>query len=201
MINGRTNSRKRLGHLWPLWIAIGCPLLLILFEASPIAPNFLLVVVGVPALLLIWAALGLWAGVLSIRQMGRYEWRRAMITAVLPITILSASLNFFAFIHFCNDAGDILHFAFYHQSYLREIQATPSNGEPRLDVINLGGMIWSSRGYVYDESDEVSRDASAQSTAWKVRTQGTELSCGYFARPIPGHFPVTRHWYVASFNC
>jgi len=187
--------------LWPLWVAIGCPLLLILFEASPLAPNFLFVMMGIPALLLIWAALGLWAGVISIRQMGQREWRQALIGAVLPLILLTVSFNFFTFIHFCNDAGDILHFGFCRQSYLREIQATPSNGEPRLVVINLGGMIWSSRGYVYDEGDEVSRDASAQSPAWRARAQETELSCGYFARPIPGNFPVTRHWYLASFNC
>jgi len=175
--------------------------LLILSEASPLGLDFAFVMLGIPILLLAWAILGIWAGVVSIRQLDRGKWRLALVSSTLPVSILLTILFFLSFIHFCNDAGDLLHFAFYRTNYLSEIQATPSGGQPRLVVINRGGMIWASRGYVYDEGDEVMLDPSLQSQAWKAISQSTELSCGYSAQAIPGHFQVTRHWYLASFNC
>lgn len=190
-----------MGRYWPLWVLIGFPLLLILLDASPVAPNFVFVMMGIPTLLGIWVIVGLWACAKSIVQLRKGGWRRALTCAALPIAILLVGFNFFPFIHFCIDAGDILHFAFCRQFYLKEIEATPSNGQPRLEVINLGGMSWSSRGYVYDEGDEVLLSPSSQSSGWKFRAQGTELSCGYYAQPFPGHFRVTQHWYLASFNC
>jgi hypothetical protein len=193
--------QNRFGFYWPLCAAIGLPVLLILFEASPLGLDFAFVMLGIPILLLVWAILGFWAGVVFIRQFGRVKWRQTLASATLPVSILFTILFFLSFIHFCNDAGDLLHFAFCRSTYLSEIQVKSPDGQPRLVVVNRGGMIWASRGYVYDEGDEVTLDPSLQSPAWKTRSQLTELSCGYFAQPIPGHFQVTRHWYLASFNC
>jgi hypothetical protein len=190
-----------MGQLWPLWVVIGFPLLLIVFEASPLAPNFAFVMMGIPALILVWAILGFWASVVSLNHLSQGDWRRALFCTTLPISILITIFFFRSFLIFCNDSGDLLHFAFCRPAYLREIQATPSNGQPRLVIINLGGMIWSSRGYVYDESDETMLAPSLQSPAWKARAQSTELSCGYSAQPFPGYLPATRHWYFASFSC
>ncbi len=94
-----------------------------------------------------------------------------------------------------------MHFLVKRPSYVEAIRATPPNGEPRLVVFNLGGMIWSSRGFVYDESDEVVREPSRQSSAWKARAQDSELGCGYGAQPMLGSFAFSRHWYLASFAC
>jgi hypothetical protein len=187
--------------LWPVWAAIGLPLLLVMLNATPIGPNFVFVMIGVPALFFTWACLGVWALIISARRIWRREWSGAMTSAVLPLVILIAALQFWEFIYLCNYGGDVLHFIARRSSYLEEIRATPRDGKPRLLVFNLGGMSWSSRGYVYDESDEVVRTESPQSAAWRERAAQTELSCGYHAEPFPGHFKSTQHWYIASFNC
>jgi hypothetical protein len=187
--------------LWPVWVAIGVPVLLIALESTPIAPDLAYVLLGVPALLLAWAAAAVWAAILAVHWLRRRVWRRAAITAVLPLVVAGVSLQPMTFIHFCNDAGDIVHFLAMRPSYLRTIRATPAHGEPRLLVFNLGGMIWASRGFVYDESDEVMREPSLQSPGWTARAQESELACGYQVQPFPGQFAFTRHWYLASFPC
>lgn len=199
-------ERKRATHnglvpLRPLWGAVGFPLLLIALESTPLAPNFVFVMMGIPALFLIWIIFGIWAAILTVGRLRLQAWQGAMTNAVLPLVVLVASLNFWSFIHFCNDAGDIVRFLTCRPLYLREIRATPADGAPRLVVVNLGGMIWSSRGYVYDEGDEILRDGALRSPAWKARAQNTELACGFHAQPFPGHFKVAHHWYLASFSC
>ena len=194
------SSPKPSIQLWPLWVAIGCPLLLIALNSTPVAPNPIFVLIGEPVLLLIWAGVGVCAVILTVRWLWRRAWLQAVVGCLLPFVILGVSLNFYPFIHLCNDGGDIVHFLVMRPSYIKSIRATPANGEPRLLTFNLGGMIWASRGYVYDESDEVVRAPSVQTPAWKARAQNSELACeGYYARPFPGHFAFTRHWYLASF--
>jgi hypothetical protein len=187
--------------LWPVWIAIGMPVLLIALNSTPISLDFAFVVLGIPALLGIWACLGIWALVITVRRSRRLEWSRAAASAVLPLVILGAGVRFSAFVQFCNDGGDVVHFIAARSSYLKEIRVTQPDGEPLLLVFNRGGMIWASRGYVYDESDEVTREEPLRSARWRALADKTELSCGYYAEPFPGHFSFTRHWYLASFNC
>ncbi len=81
------------------------------------------------------------------------------------------------------------------------VRATQCNGEPKLLTFNLGGMIWASRGFMYDESDEVVREHFTRSAGWKARAQNSELGCSYGAMPIPGPSALTKHWYLASFAC
>jgi hypothetical protein len=188
-------------RLWPVWVAIGMPLVLIIFEASPLAPNFGFVMIGIPAFFFAWACLGIWALIKSVRRLMLREWSQALASAVLPVVILVAGLQFWSFMHLCSYCGDVVHFVARRSSYLQQVRSIPPDGEPRLMIFNRGGMIWASRGYVYDESDEVLRAEALRSAGWKARADQTELTCGYFAQPFPGHFSLTRHWYIASFNC
>jgi len=201
MSNLEDSSRRKRTSLWPVWVAVGFPLLLIALEATPLAPDLAFVLLGAPMLFLAWAGVGVFAAILSIRRLLHREWRRAATSLVLPLVILGAGLHFIGFIHFCNDAGDTVHFYLRRPAYVNEVRATPPNGNARLVTINLGGMIWSSRGFVYDESDEIMRESLSQSAAWKARAQDSELGCGYWAMPILGPPAFTRHWYLASFNC
>ncbi|MGP8269542.1 MAG: hypothetical protein ACLQLH_05700 [Terracidiphilus sp.] len=201
MSDYQNSSNKERIPLWPMWVAIGFPLLLIALEATPVAPDFFFVMVGVPALLLAWAAIAIWAAILAVRSFWRREWWRAVISAVLPLVVLGVGLRSMDFIRFCNNAGDTIHFYARYPAYVKAVRATPANGSARLLTINLGGMIWASRGFVYDESDEVLLPASMQSPGWKVRAQDSELGCGYGALPIPGPSEFTKHWYIASFAC
>jgi hypothetical protein len=195
-------SRNESIRLWPLWVSIGCPLLLIVLNSTPITTDFAFVVMGLPALWLAWVCVGVCAAIFTVRWLWQRAWRQAVIGAVLPLAILGAGLHFIAFIHSCDDAGDIVHFVLMRPSYLKAIRATPPHGEARLLTFNLGGMNWAPRGFVYDESDEVLRAPSLQSLAWKARAQNSELSCDdYQAQPFPGHLAFTRHWYLVSFPC
>jgi hypothetical protein len=72
----------------------------------------------------------------------------------------------------------------------------PADGAPRLRVWDLGGMIWSGRGYAYDESDEIVLAPGSQSPGWRARASNTELSCGYVAHAFPGHTAFARHRYL-----
>ena len=123
------------------------------------------------------------------------------MSAVLPLVFIGVGLDFSVFIRFCNNAGDTLHFYAEYPAYREMVRATPRDRNPRLLTIDLGGMIWASRGFVYDESDEIMRKPLLQSASWKARVQNSELGCGYGATPIPGPFAFTQHWYLASFAC
>jgi hypothetical protein len=195
------SSRKKSVPLWPIWVALGFPMLLIALEATPIAPNFAFVMLGVPGLLLAWGGLGLWAAVLTIRSLWEGAWRRALVCALLPAVVLGVGLSRNTFFRFCNNAGNTVHFYVSYPSYTRAVRAAPSNGEPKLITFNLGGMSWASQGFVYDESDQVLLEPSLQSPAWKTRAQRSELSCDYGAISMPGPSRFARHWYIASFPC
>jgi hypothetical protein len=201
MVDPQDPSRKERIPLWPIWVAIGSPLLLIALEATPLGPNFVFVMMGLPTLFFAWTAIACWAAILTVRRLWKREWQRAAVSAVLPLVFLGVGLHFLAFIHFCNNAGDVARFYVRCPSYIKAVRATPPNEGPRLLTFNLGGMIWASRGFVYDESDEVTLDPSMQSAGWKSRAQESELGCGYGALPIPGPSALTRHWYLASFAC
>jgi hypothetical protein len=117
------------------------------------------------------------------------------------LVIVGAGVRFREFAHLCHDGGEVAHFIAARPSYLKEIRAILPNGEPRLVVFNRGGMSWASSGYVYDESDEVTRKEPLRSAFWKAQADKTELGCGYYAEAFPGHLSFTQHWYLASFNC
>ena len=187
--------------LWPVCVGIGMPLLLIALNSTSIGPDFFFVLIGIPLLLCTWACLSVWALVICILRMRRREWLPALASAILPLVVLVAGLQFWGFLHFCNYGGDVVHFLSRRSSYVEAINAIPQDEKPALRVFNRGGMVWASRGYVYDESDEVMRAESLQSVEWKEKADQTELGCGYFAEPFPGHFSFTRHWYIASFEC
>jgi hypothetical protein len=76
--------------LWPLWVSIGLPLLLVALNSTPIGLDFAFVMIGIPALLGIWVCLGVWALILAVRHVRRREWSLVVVSAVLPLVILVA---------------------------------------------------------------------------------------------------------------
>ena len=154
---------------------------------------------GLPVLFLAWAGLGAWAAIIAAAFLWHRAWRQAVAGAVLPLVVLGVGLDHLAFIRFCDNAGDTIHFYLRHPAYMKIVRAAPQNGNPRLLTINLGRMSWASRGYFCDESDEVIRDTSLQSPGWQVRAQDSELGYGYGAIRIPGPLVLTRHSLVYRF--
>ena len=201
MCGPQNSDRKRHIHLWPIWVAVGFPLLEIALEATPIAPNFAFVMMGLPSLWLMWAISALCAAILAIRWLWKRDWWQAGISTVLPLVVLWAGLNSSTYIRFCNNTGDAIHFYARYPAYARAVSANAQTAEPKLLIFNLGGMSWASRGFVFDESDELMKEPSMQSPGWKVRAMDSELGCGYGAVRMPGPSIYAEHWYIASFAC
>jgi hypothetical protein len=179
-----------------LVLALGVPLVHVLLRATPLGPNFLYVMLVMPALALVWFGAAVWATVLAVRYARRKIWRSFAITTLLPLIVVSAAVTFPRFLHACNYAGDVLHFAVARPYYDRAVASLPALQKPRLAVFNWGGMIWASGGLVFDESDEVALPAGQQSATWRAKAINTELSCdGY------GVQPLWSHYYLASFPC
>jgi hypothetical protein len=73
------------------------------------------------------------------------------------------AFNFFPFVRGCNYLGGALRFSMTRSYYDRQVALLPTDDNPRLAVFNWGGMIWASRGVVYDESDEIAMPPGQQS--------------------------------------
>ena len=181
---------------WLVAIGLGVPVALILLAASPLGTDFLYVMVGIPALLFVWAIAGVAALIVSARSAMRKDWRRCVIASVLPIVLLVVALDPFGFVRSCNYIGDVLHFIIAKPYYDRQIAALPGDLGPRLVVFDWGGMVWASSGLIYDETDQVSLPRDRQSADWLAQASHTELSCGGY-----GVQPLWDHYYLASFPC
>jgi hypothetical protein len=183
-------------NLWLVAFGLSIPLALILLAASPLGTNFIYVMLGIPALLLVWVMIGITSLTLSIRSAMKKAWRRSLIASVLPIILPFIAVNPFEFIQSCNYIGDVLHFIVLRPYYEQVITDLPRNERPHLVVFNWGGMVWASRGLVYDETDQISLPPDRQSTNWLAQAKHSELSCeGYSAHPL------WAHYYLVSFTC
>ncbi|MBV9749747.1 MAG: hypothetical protein JO157_13130 [Acetobacteraceae bacterium] len=192
---GVSSGAKSRWLMWPLFVAAGFPALVVVLNASPLGPNFLYVMLVMPMILLTWVMVGIGSAVMAVVALGRKAWLQAMSLAVLPLIISVVAVKPFEFIRHMNYTGDVIHFAVMRPFYLSAVETLPPSAEPKLLVFDRGGMIWASRGYVYDESDEILLPKGTQSAAWKERASHTEVGCGYVASPLWGHF------YLADFPC
>jgi hypothetical protein len=194
--DGATSQANKDGlYLWPIFIAAAAPLVLVLAGATPLGVNFLWVLVGMRAVLLLWAAAGLWSAWLSIAALRHRAWRGVLSALILPAAVLVVAVDPVRFVQRCREWGDILNFEFLRGTYQARAAALPKTGQPKLAVFNRGGMVWASKGIVYDESDEVTLPPGRQSSAWVERASHTELTCGFWVRPLGSHF------YLGYFDC
>ena len=181
---------------WVAAIGLGVPIALIAFAASPLGPNFIYVVVGIPALLFLWVIAGLVALIVSIRSAMRKEWRRCVMATILPVVLLIVAFDPVRFVRSCDYLGDVIHFIAMRPTYDRTIAALPADQRLRLVVFDWGGMSFASRGLVYDETDQVALPRGRQSPDWLAKASRTELSCeGYGVRAL------WDHYYLADFPC
>ena len=181
---------------WAAAIGLGVPIALIALAASPLGPNFIYVVVGIPALLFLWGIAGLAALIVSIRSAMRKEWKRCVLAAILPVVLLIVAFDPVRFVRSCDYLGDVIHFIAMRPTYDRTIAALPADQRLRLVVFDWGGMSFASRGLVYDETDQVALPRGRQSPDWLAKASHTELSCeGY------GVQALWDHYYLADFPC
>ncbi|MBS0421994.1 MAG: hypothetical protein JSR66_30085 [Proteobacteria bacterium] len=179
-----------------LILAAGSSAALILIDATPLSAEFAYAIFVIPSVAIAWAAIGVWSGTSFIRNARRRHWKQSLIPGCLLATSVFVACNFFPFIRGCSYLGGALRFAVTRSYYEHQVALLPMSGKPRLVVFSWGGMIWSSRGVVFDESDEIELPPGQQSGVWKAKAQATELSCGNWdARKLSSHF------YLVAFPC
>lgn len=97
--------------------------------------------------------------------------------------------------------ADAVHFLKELPNYQRAVEALPDDGK-RYREFNWGGMLFASRGVVYDETDEIARPPGRQSAAWLARLNNSDLACGLDPDVRIGIVePLAGHYYLASFGC
>jgi hypothetical protein len=180
---------------WPFLIALGVPAAMIACGAI-IGTDFVYVMLGIPALMLFWAAAGAFAIVVGVISARAGNWRKAASCFVLPALVLANAPAPLAFIHFCSDIGDTIHFEVMRTHYLSVVNSLPGTGQPKLAVFDWGGMVWASTGVVYDESDQLMLPPQKRTSDWVARASTTELACGGYRAT-----PVARHFYIVDFPC
>jgi len=138
------------------------------------------------------AAFSVWTATVAIR---RRQWLRAISGVVLPVVVAIGAFEPMAVVRACNAVGSRLNFELHRGAYEDRVAALPAVGQPRFAIFIRGGMPFFSEGIIYDESDEVALPDEKRSPAWIERTRHTELSCGFSAHRVSGHY------YIGHFFC
>jgi hypothetical protein len=172
--------------LWLVWIGF------------PAELNFwpLDLLIFVPVIVLVMLGATVVAVVIIIRALRTKRWRSAISAAVLPLVAIAVCIYPYGAMQTLREAGDRFHFYVMRSHYLAEVAARSNEAQPRLIVWNWGGMIWSSKGVIYDESDEIALPVTSQSADWKSRASGSELVCGDYSFEALGN-----HFYLTYFPC
>jgi hypothetical protein len=184
-----------------LALAFGVPLAMVVIVAS-IDEFFLALTLYLalllPFLVILWAVAAVRSGIWSIAYVRNGDWQKSILAAAFPLLLILVASDPLHFISFTQYAGDVLHFAAAKPGYDREIASMPAT-PPRWREFNWGGMLFASRGVLYDQSDEVALPAGRQSKAWLARARDTDLMCG---RPsVPSVQALWGHYYIAGFGC
>ncbi len=179
-----------------LILAVATSLALILMDATSLDTEFLYPLFAMSGMAIIWAVIGVWSATSCIRCARQRSWKQSVLPGFLLATSFLVALNFFPFVRGCNYLGGALRFALTRSYYDHQVALLPSDGRPRLAIFIWGGMIGSSRGVVYDESDEIALPPGQQSVAWKANPDLGQLSCGNWdARRL------STHYYLVGFHC
>ena len=187
---------RRHASLALLILAVVSSLALILLDATPMSTDFLYVITAIPTILVTWVLIGVRSAKMYIRFARGGLQKERILPGILMVTSILVVLNIYPFLRGCNYLGGALRFAATRSYYEREVALLPQNGKPRLAIFSWGGMMWWSRGVVYDESDEIALPPGQQSAGWKTNTNSGELGCGNWdARALWSHF------YLVAFPC
>lgn len=138
-------------------------------------------------------SLATWSIVLSIRYLERRALALGLVSLALPLAVAWATFVAGPM------AGDVIHFAVMRPYYDREVLRLPKNGA-RYEEFNWGGMLFASRGVVYDETDQIGLPRGQQSREWIARLKNTDLLCGNIEY-LPDVRSLGGHYYLTGFGC
>jgi hypothetical protein len=170
----------------PIITAVGYPLSFIV--ASAIGGALLAALV-----LPFWAYSGVRAAVKCITWGAAREWYRFWSTAVLPLSVLVAAINFTFVWDIAGTAGSYLHFFVLYPSYVAEIARLPTD-RPRLKVWQWISTTPCATGLAFDESDEVGRSFGVLAAPFA----GQKMELEIVGEPLFNEFPAFRHFYFVN---
>jgi hypothetical protein len=149
-----------------------------------------------PILALVYVSLALVSVGCTISCMVRRAWWSALLPLATMILVATSAL---ALVSYILEAQDIARFKTVRPNYDAQVAKLPKDGR-RYKEFNWGGMLFASRGVVYDETDEIALPANKRSAAWTARLRNTDLMCG--TDDIGGiAIPLGNHYYLTSFGC
>jgi hypothetical protein len=178
---------------WIIFVGVGVPAALTAFEAL-LDREFFYTLLGIPALLLVWAIAALCSALWCALFAYRRAWKQLPLAAILPAVLLLVAPDPTRFVRSCDYYGDALRFIATRSYYDRKVAALPRD-QLRFAVFDWGGMVWAGHELVYDESDQITLRWGQQSAPWLSRARKTELVCGY------GVQPLWAHYYMADTPC
>jgi len=180
----------------PLAIVLCLPVAIVTLDATPFGMDFLLFMLEMPTLLIVLIGSATYSAVILFKSFRNKRLHGGISHLILLVFCVLFLTNLSAWLRHLDEVGDIIHFMYARPYYERQIALLPTTQGPRLEVFNWGGMVWASKGIVYDESDEVALPEGQQSASWLARPGRAELACsGYGTTPLWGHY------YLASFPC
>ncbi len=203
------------------WLLI--PLLVAVADAQ-VDSNGAVTFVVMIALVLVWELLAILSAVWAVNYGRIGAWRFDAMSSLLPVAMLwtliaefaaaptlfqPAKVGSAAFLSFllapltlfrpALDVGDVVHFVLVKPAYDVLIAQLPKDGS-RYKEFNWGGMMFSSNGVVYDETDQIVLPKARRSAAWVARVKNTDLMCGTDDLvSVPR--PLWSHYYLTSFGC
>jgi hypothetical protein len=180
------------------------------------------------ALSLAWVVLGLLSAVWSVQYVRKRAWLYGLLSLILPAVMLPSivqqlvvqqkflrqvgvpqgdmspvvilwAMGRSTLLEPAVYVGDVAHFLAVKPSYDKEIGMLPSDGS-RFYEFNWGGMLFASKGVVYDETDQIVMPKDRRSASWLARVKETDLMCGGSELVAPVR-PLWSHYYLAYFGC
>jgi hypothetical protein len=151
---------------------------------------------GVP-IFFAWLGISMWSLIASLRSVSDEKWLwGAAAFLIIPIAAFYGAVQAIPRVQY---PEDYVHFLLERPTYDATVARLPENGE-RFAEFNWGGMLFASRGVVYDETDQVGLPFGHQSAKWKARMKNTDLTCGGDG-PVGEAMSLGHHYYVVSFGC
>lgn len=172
----RSIIKNRISY-WPIFMALVCPLALVLAWADLFVGSLLLV----PVVLLFWALASMVAALFAMKVCAesglRRGWRQALSLSVLPVTAVTAAL------YFVSDAGQMtgayVHLFVLYPRYAVEISDLSA---PRFKAWQWDFPGPCGSGIAYDESDAVASRHRSTSDGFVGTTDvyGKSRAFGHF---------------------